>query len=460
MFIVRVLRRQFAPLIALPTTCLVLCGAYFILAPPEYAANALIFADMRELEDRDALEPLLFSYVETIRSDEITSQVIDNLPASAPLKIDRGWLGRMFGDIRIKLGFDRHHEISEAEHRTLLVNEVNKDLGVRRIRDTAIIEITYRAPSPQRAADIANVFADTFLDHIAAQSHDTSQQTLDFTRSRIEDLRLLIRASQRQAQDIRSSNGQDRGGFQDLETRISRLTVALSEIDQMQAGLVAQIRLLKEDDDESLEAAALNVDGGAKLYLAYAAAERKLSRLKSGGANQTTLAQIEGSASALREELDRLLQQRLAGLEQELKVVVARRDSIARDLQDDLQLINSPDWSLMQTAESEAATLQNIYADYLRELEAVQKKDLTTPVSVIAPARPNPNPSWPQYKMLFLLAALGGLGIGSVIALWREWDWSAESRTPDGSGSRAALLREEWRHTGTSAAPGYGTGRS
>lgn len=444
-YIRELLKRQFVPLVAFPAACLLLCGLYFIIATPMHSAKALLRVELGEVEDRTDLEPQLMSHVAAMTSDEVTSLVIDQLPPDSLPETQRSGLVRLFGGLRRALGGAAQPEMTDLERRSLLVDEIKKDLVVRRVRETAILEVIYRHTSPQRAADLANLYAETLISQIREQAQSRTQQALSFSQSRLVELRQAIESLFTEAQEIRSSLKDGRGGVQDLEARILQLTLALSESDQSLIGLQEQVRQLQDrEDPESLKLAAMQTERGANLHAAFVNTQMRLAQMQQNGARTEASAQLERQANTLRDDLEFMRQQKLVALEQELRILVARRNSISADLNAAMSLINGREWSKIRIAEYEAGILENIYADHLRDLEVVQRTALATPVHILSPARPNPIPVWPQYKLLLVLALLGGIGIGAVIAVWREWGIVVDQRLPKGMGSQFQILRERW----------------
>lgn len=443
-YIRELLKRQFAPLVAFPAACLLLCGLYFIIATPIHSAKVLLRVELGEIEERTDLEPQLMSHVAAMTSDELTSLVIDQLPPDSLPETRRSGLVRLFGGLRRALGGGTQPEMSDQERRTLLVDEVKKDLSVRRVRETAILEVIYRHTSPQHAADLANLYAETLISQIKDQTQARTQQALSFSQSRLVELRKSIETLFTEAQQIRSNLEDGRGGVQDLEARILQLTLALSKSDQSLIGLREQVRQLQDrEDPESLKLAAMQTERGANLHAAFVNTQTRLAQMEQNGAQTEAAVQLKRQAKTLRDDLELLRQQKLVALEQDLRVLEARRNSISTDLNAAMSLINGQEWSKIRIAEYEAGILENIYADHLRELEVVQKTALVTPIHILSPARPNPIPVWPQYKLLWVLALLGGVGMGAVIAIWREWGIVMEQRQPNGTGGQFQILREQ-----------------
>lgn len=441
------IRRQIWPLFLFPLLLIASGLVFLVFATPRFESSAFILVDAHEVRDQTQLNAVISSYVETADSDDMTANVIDRLALGTEYHADRGRLVQLIGTVREELGLTAQEPVSDDEKRTLLVKRVKKDLKVGRVRETTIIRISFRSASPQRAADIATEYAKAFIAAHAEQKRQLSERKIGFVLNRIENLRSSVDASYQQARSPGPATRQDTGGLQDMDARISQMAMALSELDGTLAGISERVRVLKTTGDlASLEAAALQVERGPSLFRAYAEAYKNLpQRSETTTPQQGATTQIEGTVERLGAELDRVLKQALLVLEQERKIILARRDSIAADLREALELVASHDWLRMQRAKYEATVFETLYAESLKELEAMRKSAIDLPVSLMTSAHPDPNPVWPNYKVLLLLSAFGGLGLGAAIAVFREWHSEARYRDPTEVGSILTVL--EARHS-------------
>ena len=276
---------------------------------------------------------------------------------------------------------------------------------MERVEDSRIIGITYTAGTPEDATAVANAYAEAYVDSFERRSREAMDRRAEFLKSRVAEVERLAASSYREARQIRSSDGPELWGFEDLDARTAWLTQARSEIEDAEAAVSARLSLLQNTDDlEARKVAAFQVEGGPELVTAYEEASEKLEQLRQRGAAQYLIAQLEVSVESLQGEMDRLIARARSSLEQERKILLARSDSINGDFEQALSQSSRRNWSEVLIAEHQAGVFQNIYADHLRELEVVYGRAGVVPLSVVARARPGADPSWPSNKLVLMLA--------------------------------------------------------
>jgi succinoglycan biosynthesis transport protein ExoP len=395
--------------------------AYLVVVTPSYTSFTLISVDPGEAT-ADALSATIQSHITTIGSNEVTSDVIDRLDLAADAEVRRGKLDRLVSGLRDWFGIEAREPLSEEEAREIVENQIASALDVQRVSDSRIIEVSYTADSPERAATIANTYAKAYVEGLVRRSRESTARRAEFLRSRAAEVEQLAVSGYQEAWQIRSRDRVDLGGLQNLNSRIAQLTEARSAVEEAEAAIMARLALMENTDDlEALKVAALQAEGGPELVAAYEEASGKLEQLRQRGAAQQLIAQLEASAKDLRRELDGLLSRTRSNLEQELAILSARRDSINGEFERALLQSSRRSWSEILIAEDQAGVFQNIYADHLRELEAVYGRAGAVPINVEARARPAVEPSWPDYKLVLMLAAVSGLVLGVAIVMLREW---------------------------------------
>ncbi len=446
MFLIALLKRQFLPLVVLPPIFLLLSFAYVVFSEPKYKASALARINIEAGLLPDELDVALASHVATVESDEIATEVIRRLDLGAGRDLTSGRLVEFVAALRDLLGIGTRTPISDAERETLLVAWAKGKLEVRRIDETSLIEIGYTASSPQRAADIANAFASAFIDSMSAEMRGANTRIETFIENRADELNRLVNTSYEQSREIKAQSQLGPAGFQDVEARIAKLNVALSEIDATAAATEARVALLQEiDDPQNLRAAALQSVPARDLYVTYSEARQRLDEMITRSAPERSILQLERSVAKLRAELERALESMLIGLRQEQIVVQARRQSLSQELSDALQLLGSKAWSDIREIEYQAGVFENLYAEYLKELETVRRSTLSIPVVLMTRARPDPSPSWPNYTVLILMGGIAGVILGGMLALFREWRDTEVTGDDQFDGPFVTLLKRRWQ---------------
>lgn len=436
-YFIRLLWRQFVPLLVVPILCLVLGFGYLVFATPIYSSSALLNVDVDGAQS-EALSAALVSHMEAIRSNSVTSEVIDRLDLAAGAVVQLGTLDRVVGGIRERLNLDTPQELSEEEMRVAIENSVASALAVSRVGDSTLIAVTYFAGSPSDAETIANAYADVYIEDLHRRSVDTTKRRSEFLLNRIEEVRREAVASYEETQRIRARGGLELNDFQDPDARAAVLRETLAEIDEQRTSIETRLSLLDRADDlEALEAAAFQAEGGPELYYAYKDAAENLEDLKARGVAPNYVAQLQSAVDETRRDLDQLLDQTRRGLELDLAVLAARYERITDEFDSDTLQSNLRNWSEILIAEHQAGVFQNIYADHLRDLEVVYAREGVVPVRVMSRARPDIVPVAPDYKFVLVMATVIGFALGGGIALLREWRSSHGVPVPDRARSSA-----------------------
>ncbi|HUR98567.1 MAG TPA: Wzz/FepE/Etk N-terminal domain-containing protein, partial [Pyrinomonadaceae bacterium] len=105
-------------------------------------------------------------------------------------------------------------EIAEAIRLAPYVEILRKNMGVEPVResratvkDTRLIEISFRHTNPQLAAFVANWIGETFVTANQNKRSGTSRKTSDFLQKRITDLQSEIRAGELELVELKQSEG-------------------------------------------------------------------------------------------------------------------------------------------------------------------------------------------------------------------------------------------------------------
>jgi capsular exopolysaccharide synthesis family protein len=105
-------------------------------------------------------------------------------------------------------------EIAEAVRLAPYVDIIRKNMSVEPVResratvkDTRLIEISFRHTNPQLAAFVVNSIGETFVTANQNKRSGTSRKTSDFLQKRITDLQSEIRAGELELVDLKKSEG-------------------------------------------------------------------------------------------------------------------------------------------------------------------------------------------------------------------------------------------------------------
>jgi len=107
-----------------------------------------------------------------------------------------------------------NEEIAEAMRLAPYVDLLRKDMSIDPVResratvkDTRLIEITYRNTNPTLAAFVANSIAQTFVEANQERRSGTNRKTNDFLQQRIADLQSEIKGDEQKLVELREKEG-------------------------------------------------------------------------------------------------------------------------------------------------------------------------------------------------------------------------------------------------------------
>jgi uncharacterized protein involved in exopolysaccharide biosynthesis len=423
----QLVRRHIVPLIVLPIVYLIAGFFYIIYATPIYTATATIEFNI-DTADPTTLDAALTSHIASMRAPEVTSEVIDRFGFDTSTPLASGRLTRTIQSIRAWLGIVAIPELTEDEARAIVTDRVVQSLVVERYEESSIVHVTYYALEPRLAAEVANAYVDIYAELLRERGRQNAERRAVFIQDRIGDMQEQAASSLQDVQRIRSE-ALESGGFENLDARLARLTEARAVIDEQVVALTTRLTLLEPQDDiRALEEAALQFEGGLQLVTAYANALQTLERFRARNSSSDALAAMEASADLLREDVMRAFSRERSRLEQELKILTARRENIDNEIGNALFESSRRNWSLILIEEHQAGVFQNIYADYLRELEVVYARAEFVPLRVMANAQARFEPDSPNYKLVLILSLFLGIAFGIGVAVLREWQLSQRNQ--------------------------------
>ncbi|MDB5508232.1 MAG: lipopolysaccharide biosynthesis protein [Hyphomicrobiales bacterium] len=189
---IEAIRRRFKALIAWVVFCLVLCAAYIVVTPAEYAATSLIILEPRRpafLTQSDVNQvqqnldtPQIESQTQIIKSGRVLNGVIKemDLAADPDLTAPRRGIIAMIKDILVD-------EVEKPP--SLPVETFAERINVRRMGQSLVLEISVRASTPEQSARLTNAVVAAYLYDQVSSKLIEMRRTGDWLQSRIEDMR-------------------------------------------------------------------------------------------------------------------------------------------------------------------------------------------------------------------------------------------------------------------------------
>ncbi len=223
---VRIILRKYGRIIGI-VACVFFCAAllYTSTATRQYTAFARLLIDtprnpLSSLENGGSgggsgglAVPEVESQLQVIVSDRIAFKVLEKLGGRGGGSIDPPKPG--FAESIVRGVKDWLRSIpalfadapGDVEPERVALAKLMSGLSVRRLGSSYVVEISYSSPTPQLSADIANAFAEAYVqDEVDTKAQIWKRASL-WLQDRVNELRARSEEAARAAQDFKAQNG-------------------------------------------------------------------------------------------------------------------------------------------------------------------------------------------------------------------------------------------------------------
>jgi succinoglycan biosynthesis transport protein ExoP len=435
-------------LIVLVTGLSIVFGAtYVAMSPSRYTARADMIIDTKRVtwtqsemasENRAIDDASVESEIETTRSEKVATAVIDQLR----LREDPEFIGsgsglahRILSLIPLNAGPKKEPSNDELMQRVLA--NVQANLRVTRLGRSYVEQIAYTSLDPDKAAKIANAFADAYIEDQLQAKFEATRRASAWLEQRIGELRQQASNAYKAVQDFKSENSIIIGvdGRLASEVELDQLGRALAkaraDTSQARAKLDRISRIMEQrSDKESLipdpvVTDALSSPVITKLRQQFLEDQNKESEWsarygKDHQAARNLRAEMVALQRAIWDELSRIAE----SYKSELQIARSQEDAIDKRMIEVFQKSGATRQSQVRLRELETAatTYRGIYETFLsRFTQSVQQQSFpSTEARVVTMAAPPRSPSSPKTALTIALAALCGFGLGIMSAFARE----------------------------------------
>ncbi|MFE3838672.1 GumC family protein [Pseudogemmobacter sonorensis] len=443
--IVAIFKRQRRLIVATIGLCLGLALAFILTATPLYRATTLLLLDGRETNLLDpgtgsqaqsaVLNARVDGEVEILRSDATVLAVVGaaDLIRDPEFGPQLGWLEKTRialgietdgNDLRRRFGLSPRPPQSEADLVKASIGRLKGAITIRRQGLTYLIAVSAESASPERAAAIANIYADTYIQRqIAAKTRSLLDARDVLNRQLAEAQNRLVLAENAVNGFIETNLAQlERESGDPAVAELRRSLEAAQARQAEMAGRLAGAEGAIAAGNWDAAASSLGDAAMAELARQRTELERRLAGTVAGTTEAvdlaSELARIETDLSA-RSDLARAeLEEGLAlGGSLEAETRDALRSTL---LQSGLSAeMLSELFNLQQTATNARNQYQTLLAreQDMGTLASLQVAD----ARIVSEALPPDGAAAPNRRMILMLALVGGLGLGVALAFLREF---------------------------------------
>ncbi|WFU70970.1 polysaccharide biosynthesis tyrosine autokinase [Bradyrhizobium sp. CB2312] len=433
--------RQLPLMIFVFLACVSLGLLYVITAQRMYTSTASLIIDSRKINlmqqqqsaaaDAPIESAMIDSQVEIIKSDTIALSVIKDLRLVDEPEFtgdSGGLVGNVLGAV-FSL-FSSPTPPSEYQQLRKALSRFQKNLAVKRVGLSYVIEISYRSTSADRAAQISNAVAEAYIVDSLEAKYNASRRAAVWLQDRMKELRAQASAAERAVADYKAKNNiVDAGGRllseQQLAEINSALTTARAQRAEAQARLERITAILKSDDEDrnvilnDLATVADTMQNPVivklrQTYLDYAAKESDWSNRY--GANHLAVINLRNQMREIRRSIKDELRRTAESFKSDLEIAKSREEASQKSLNDAISQSNDTSQAqiVLRDLESNAQSARALSDNFLQMyMVSVQQQSFPiTEARVITPAAISLSPSSPKT----LLVLLGSLLVGGLFA--------------------------------------------
>jgi polysaccharide biosynthesis transport protein len=425
--------RQWPVIISGVLLALLLGIVYVLNSPATYTAQATMIIDTHKvslLQQQSVIGDLpmdsatVESQVEILRSENIALAVIKQLRLTEDPEFigsDGGLIGNLF--YLVSGWFDGAGK-SEFELQRRAAATFAKSLTVKRLSLTYIIEVSFRAQSPKRAAEIANAVADAYVVDQLDAKYRATQRASSWLQDRLRELRDQLSAAERAVVDFKNKNNIVASGGrlmneQQLSELNSQLVLSQAQTGEARARLDRIQKILDLEVPDATVTDTLRNDVITKLRQQYLELKSRESDWSSRyGRDHLAAVHLRNQMFQIRrsilDELGRIAESYKSDFEIAKQRETALQNGLSQAVSQS-QVTNQAQ-VILGELESTAQSYKRLYDNFLsRYMESVQQQTFPiTEARVITAATPPLSKSHPKTTLILVVCSVLGLALGLV----------------------------------------------
>ncbi len=448
----------------LTLTCLAAAAAVGLALslPNQYEATATIQIDPRKktivsldavLPDIAGDTPTIESQVEILKSRFIALKVIDALG----LRNDPEFGGQP--ERKASAGVTAHtHKPtpesasdmvlgpkagsigSDAPEKDVVATRFHERLKAQRVRNSLVVEVTFKSRDPVKAARIANTIAEVYVRDQIDMKVKATGLAAELLEPRLDGLRSKLAEAEQKVARFKAENGIfDAEGQLLSEKQLARLmeqtVVARNSTTEARARLDELSALMKNGTAANI-AEVMSSETIRMLKDQHAKATKKEAELLTKyGPRHPEMAKVRAEVVDVESQIAREMRQIFATVKSQHDVAVDRERMLEVSLNQlkEQQSISKEVAVKLRDLEREAETSRRIFETFLgRYKQTVETQDLHLPDARIVERADVPfGPMAPKRKQIALIGLVLGLGLGTGLALLLELMRTGVSRAEE-----------------------------
>ena len=387
-----------------------------LLLPKTYKASADVVIDLARQDElsqnapqHEALAREVATQVDVIQSQRVASEVVTALRLDENPDMVANWRDATSGTGSI---------------RDWIAGELLEDLAVRADSEGSFIRVSFKATDPQRAADVANAFVESYLSTALSIKADPAKRNVQIYTQRVEQSRQeLVIAKARLAQYQQDNNVVNPSERFDAENE--RLTALSKELLDLETQ-AAEVRARRETGaGRSALPEVLANPVVQSLKQSVAQAEAEMNQLaRQFGSNHPTMVASINQVRSLRAQLQGEINRQARSIEVAGQITTRKSEQIAAALAEQRKKVialeqHKVKMDVMQQQVDAAEKAFKLASDNLTR-SVLRSESGQTNASLLAPAAVPVQPDSPNLMINTIVGGLLGSLLGCFIALGRE----------------------------------------
>lgn len=310
-----------------------------------------------------------------------------------------------------------------------LIDTLLSHVDVSLLGRSYVLSLKVDSTNPQTAATIANTLAESYLDYQRADKVATLDRVDKFLVGRINQLRDQVRKSDQAVEEYRRTHGLYKS---------SGSSVTAQQLTELNTQLIAAQTAKAEADSRLKEAQALGPGKSnesvpevlrspliASLKQAQADAERKLAEQSAMyGPRYPSVVNARAEVGSTQARVAAEVRKAVDGLAREARTADARYQTLSdqfEQLKGKMGTVNE-DSIQLEALERDATVNRNLLEAVLNRAKQSNGAEgiLEADAKLVSPAAPPEAPAYPPKSLIAFLGMVGGLMLGSAVALLRE----------------------------------------
>lgn len=448
-FVIGFIRRQYVVIIFSTILTVIAAGIYLKTATPVYTGQVKIllgnqktaFVQQQSLVAEAAIDAVqIETQLQILKSKTVATSVIEKLKLAEDSDFKpSGRVHEFFRRIRSWLSMaPQDPSLNRGPTADDLAIAFADRLSANRVGLSNVIELTYNASNPEKAAEIANAVANTYIFDQLNAKFEANKSATAWLQDRLRELGQQALTAERAVNAFKSENNivVSEGKLideQQVGELNSRLVAARASASDALARLNRFDEVIQAVNLDNSSLGGIDAPGSEVLsnpiintlrqqYLDYARREADWStrfgkshlavinlRNRMRDIRMSILDEVRRLAETNRSDYE-VAKQKLQQIENQLASAVSRsRTSNSAEL-------------TMRELETSAKSYRSLYESFLqRYMGSVQQESFpSADARIIATASPPPSKSKPKSPLIIALGLFAGLGFGAALGLLRD----------------------------------------